>query len=182
MKFITATVFATLLCATLPAYADSDVTYRFKALVEYSSGPGTQPAGAELGSTAVITVVLNKKAQGTVTANSATYDGGADCGPNPSPIVSITATFGTKVLFSSGPGSCDSLTIQQDVDGVYSVQITSYAVFIGNQFTALFTSKSANAITSLAIPDHIDTFLFDRSTFMLFRPNKLEASGDLATR
>ena len=166
-----------------PAYAGDDASYRFKVLVEYGSGgPGTAPVKQSLGSVGIVTLKLNKTLTGTFTANTATYRGGYACGPNPSPIVSVTATFGTFTVPDLGPGACDQVTVQQNVNGVSSITVQNFLQQVGTTFAATFTTTVPGTVTSLAIPDKIDTTGFDRSTFVLNFPSGYTASGDMATR
>ncbi len=166
-----------------PAHAGDYASYRFKVLVEYGAGgPGTAPMDQSLGSVGIITLKLNKTLTGTFTANTATYRGGYACGPNPSPIASVTATFGTVTFPYLGPGACDQVTIQQNASGVSSITVQNFLQEVGTTFMATFTTTSPGTVTSLAIPDKIDTSGFGRSTFVLEFPSGYMASGDMATR
>ena len=172
-----------LACVTLPAYAGDTVTYRFKGLVEYGSAPGTTPSYApEQGTIASITVTLDKNAVATTTSNTATYQGGTACPGNPDPIVAITVKLGTTTDPYVGPGDCDEVVIQQNVNGVYSILIENFSYQVGSSFKASFTSTSSNAVTSLAIPDKIETSVFDRSTFTVLGGGGALFSGDMANR
>ncbi len=166
-----------------PACAGDYASYRFKVLVEYGAGgPGTAPVKQSLGSAGIITVKLNKTLTGTFTGSTATYRGGYACGPNPSPIVSVTAVFGTLTVPGLGPGACDQVTVEQNVSGVSSITVQNFLQEVGTTFSATFTTTVPGTVTSLAIPDKIDTTGFDRSTFVLNLPSGYAASGDMATR
>ena len=182
MRYLTAAIVFCLSCANLPARA-GDAVYKFRGLVEYGAAPGTLPPyPPEQAMLALITVTLDKKAVASVTANTATYRGGSACGPNPDPVVSLTVQFGTVVDPYARPGVCDSVVIQQNVNGVSSIAITTMSFEVGTLFNASFTGTSANAVTSLAIPDKIDTAAFDRSTFMAVDGGGYVFSGDMASR
>ncbi len=183
MKRIAAAAVLSFAAVAGPACAGDYASYRFKVLVEYGAGgPGTAPVKQSLGSVGIITLKLNKTLTGTFTANTATYQGGYACGPNPSPIVSVTATFGTFTVPYLGPGACDKVTIQQNVDRVSSITVQNFLQEVGTTFMAAFTTDLPGTITSLAIPDKIDTSGFDRSTFLLAFPSGYMAGGDMATR
>jgi hypothetical protein len=187
MKTIMAAVTLSLACSALPAHAADTVTYRFKALVEYGSGPGSPPMsgaiGTKLGAVGIITVTLDKNAGGTITSDTAIYSGGYACPANPDPIVSITVTLGGQTLPYFTPGSCDVVSITQNVNGVSSIIIYNDLEQVGTTFDLTFTSTSPNAVPSLAIPDRIDTTAFDRSLFNLnLTGPDYQVSGDLATK
>jgi len=183
MKRIAAAAALSLGCATLAAHAGDTATYKFKGLVEYGSGPGTPPTfPPQQGVFAFIDVTLDKKAVASTTSNTATYRGGVACPPNPDPIVAISVRLGKTVDPYVGPGNCDEVVIQQNVNGVYSISIQNFSYQTGSSFTAIFTGTSPNAVTSLAIPDKIDTSAFDRSTFMVLDGGEDVQSGDMASR
>ena len=183
MKCIVAVAVLSFAATAGQARAGDYASYRFKVLVEYGAGgPGTAPTDQSLGSVGIITLKLNKTLTGTFTANTATYRGGYACGPNPSPIASGTATFGTFTVPYLGPGACDQVTIQQNANGVSSITVQNFLQEVGTTFMATFTTNLPGTVTSLAIPDKIDTSGFDRSTFVLQFPSGYTASGDMATR
>ncbi len=101
---------------------------------------------------------------------------------DPSLIASVTATFGTVTFPYLGPGACNQVTIQQNANGVSSIAVQDFLQEVGTTFTATFTTTLPGTVTSLAIPDKIDTSGFGRSTVLLEFPSGYMASGDMATR
>ncbi len=183
MRCLATVALLSLACSTLPCYAGDTVTYRFKGLVEYGSAPGvTPPYAPEQGTVASIAVTLDRKAVATTTSNTAIYRGGVACPPGPDPIVAITVKLGTISDPYVGPGDCDEVVIQQNASGVSSIVIQNFSYQTGSSFKASFTSTSAGAVTSLAIPDQIDTSTFDRSTFTVLDGGGDMFSGDMASR
>ncbi len=165
----TAILAAALLFASTLAASAETVTYVFRAFVEhYPTGGATRPAG--YGGIIPIRVTVNTAAPGTISGNSATYNG---TGAN-DPIVSTQ--IGNTVIPQS---YYDTLSITKNPDGSSSIGLFSYAVQTGF-YSMSFVSSRGNAVASLGIPSKILTLHFDTSTYTSNYPHAY-VGGDLVT-
>ena len=163
---------------TVPACA---ATYTFRGIAEYGDVVGTPPNGIPVGSVVLVTMNLEAKTPGTITANTAIYAGGYGNG-TVSPIIAITLVVaGRKSVI--GPGVFDVVTVTQNPSGTSSITITSEEEMVGEEFYAVFQTTSPTANLPLAFPTKIDTTQFQDSTFRLaYPPGAYETTGHLANR
>ena len=160
------------------ARAATPVSYTFKGIVEYGSGPGHKPVSAREGAYVTVTIVLDSSVAGTLSGNTMTYTGGIACGGQSSPVLSAMVSGQTA---NFGNGACDSVSITRDPNGTSSITMGSGTFHIGTTFQASFVTSNPAVIRSYNIPAKIPTVNYDRSMFHFVVPN-FEISGDMSGR